>query len=124
MQVLLLDTLETAPTIATSEMRAATTLLRLALCCRFKYRTIGALSASVFVVCTIVVVIVMVSVVVFVVAAAGVVVDSLLFGCESRSGADRPAIFSALMSFFLWSVLLLVPSRYCCCPCLSCETVL
>ena len=122
MQVLLLDTLETAPTIATSEMRAATTLLRLALCCRFKYRTIGA-SASVVVVCTIVVVIVMVSVVVFVVAAA-VVVDSLLFGCESRSGADRPAIFSALLSFFLWSVLLLVPSRYCCCPCLSCETVL
>ena len=91
MQVLLLDTLETAPTIATSEMRAATTLLRLALCCRFKYRTIGA-SASVVVVCTIVVVIVMVSVVVFV-AAAAVVVDSLLFGCESRSGADRPAIF-------------------------------
>ena len=88
MQVLLLETLETAPT---SRMRAATTLLRLALCCRFKYfeyQTIGA-SASVVVVVTVVVVLVMVSVVVIVVAAA-VVVDILLFGCESRSGSDRP----------------------------------
>ena len=91
MQVLLLDTLETAPTIAASEMRAATTLLRLALCCRFKYfeyQTIGA-SASVVVVVTVVVVLVMVSVVVIVVAAA-VVIDILLFGCESRSASDRP----------------------------------
>ncbi len=82
-----MKTLETAPTIATSRLRAATTLLRLALCCRFKDRRIGA-SASVVVVVTVVVVFVMVSVVIIVVAAA-VVVDVLLFGCESRSGADR-----------------------------------
>ncbi len=48
--------------------RGNNTLLRLALCCRFEYRTIGA-SASVAVVVTRVVVIVMVSVVVIVVVA-------------------------------------------------------
>ena len=51
-----------------------------------KNRTIG---ASVSVVVVTVVVIVMVSGVVIVVVAA-VVVDVLLFGCEPRSGADRP----------------------------------
>ena len=104
-------TLETATTIATSRMRAATTLVKLALCWRFKYRRIGA-SASVVVVVTVVVVLAMVFVVVVVVVAAAVVVDVLLFGCESRSGADR--LREWLHAFCVGRTVALRCGRCCC----------
>ena len=90
MQVLLLDTLETAPTIATSEMRAATTLLRLALLPLEAQNNRCVCVRDVVVVVTVFVVVLAMVFVVVVVVAAAVVVDVVLFGCESRSGAHRP----------------------------------
>ncbi len=101
MQVLLLDRLETAPTIATSEMRAATTLLRLAL--QVQNNRCVCVS-DVVVVVTVVVVLAMVFVVIVVVAA--VVVDVVLFGCESRSGAHTVLVSGCKL--FVLAVLSLV----------------
>ena len=70
-----------------------------------------------------VLVVTFVVVVVVVPAEAAAFVGVSLFGCESRSGSDRPCGYLCWHSCRPWrcSVLLsVVLSRYCCCSCPSC----